>query len=59
MVCDAQIAIMISSTGPKEKVYTFSHTSVDVVFNMFLDNFTTTSEAVTYETGIKLTNNSL
>ncbi|KAG5244410.1 agamous MADS-box protein [Salix suchowensis] len=45
-ICDAQIAIMVSSTGSKEKVYTFGHSSVD-------------AEAVAYEAGIKSASNSL
>ncbi|KAG5225236.1 agamous MADS-box protein [Salix suchowensis] len=38
-ICDARIAIMVSSTGSKEKVYAFGHSSVDAVFNKFLDDF--------------------
>ncbi|KAF9662096.1 hypothetical protein SADUNF_Sadunf18G0017800 [Salix dunnii] len=38
-ICDAQIAIMVSSTGSKEKVYAFGHSSVDAVFDKFLDDF--------------------
>uniref|UniRef100_A0A6N2K1K1 Uncharacterized protein n=1 Tax=Salix viminalis TaxID=40686 RepID=A0A6N2K1K1_SALVM len=30
---------MVSSTGSKEKVYAFGHSSVDAVFNKFLDDF--------------------
>ncbi|KAJ6915209.1 MADS-box protein SOC1 [Populus alba x Populus x berolinensis] len=58
-ICDAQIAIMVSSTGSKEKVYTFGHSSVDAVFNRFLDNFTAAPKAVAYEAGIKSASNYL
>lgn len=58
-ICDAHIAIMVSSTGSKEKVYTFGHSSVDAVFDRFLDNFTAAPEAVAYEAGIKSASNSL
>ncbi|KAL3575557.1 hypothetical protein D5086_023658 [Populus alba] len=58
-ICDAQIAIMVSSTGSKEKVHTFGHSSVDAVFDRFLYNFTAAPEAVANEAGIKSTSNSL
>ncbi|KAL9381315.1 hypothetical protein Peur_026972 [Populus x canadensis] len=58
-ICDAQIAIMVSSTGSKEKIYTFGHSSIDAVFDRFLDNFTAAPEAVAYEAGIKSASNSL
>ncbi|KAL3587083.1 hypothetical protein D5086_013950 [Populus alba] len=58
-ICDAHIAIMVSSTGSKDKVYTFGHSSVDAVFDRFLDNFTAAPEAVAYEAGIKSASNSL
>ncbi|XP_011043030.1 PREDICTED: agamous-like MADS-box protein AGL62 [Populus euphratica] len=58
-ICDAQIAIMVSSAGSKEKVYTFGHSSVDAVFDRFLYNFTAAPEAVAYEAGIKSASNSL
>ncbi|KAJ6745399.1 MADS BOX PROTEIN [Salix koriyanagi] len=58
-ICDAQIAIMVSSTGSKEKVYTFGHSSVDSVFDRFLEDFPAAREAVAYEAGIKSASNSL
>jgi hypothetical protein len=58
-ICDAQIAIMVSSTGSREKVYTFGHSSIDAVFDRFLDNFTAAPEAAAYEAGIKSASNSL
>ncbi|KAJ6361313.1 hypothetical protein OIU78_001872 [Salix suchowensis] len=58
-ICDAQIAIMVSSTGSKEKVYTFGHSSVDAVFDRFLEDFPAAREAVAYEAGIKSASNSL
>ena len=58
-ICDAQIAIMVSSTGSKDKVYSFGHSSVDAVFDRFLYNFTAAPEAVAYEAGIKSASNSL
>ncbi|KAJ6743902.1 MADS BOX PROTEIN [Salix viminalis] len=58
-ICDAQIAIMVSSTGSKEKVYTFGHSSVDAVFDRFLEDFPAAREEVAYEAGIKSASNFL
>ncbi|CAK7353802.1 unnamed protein product [Dovyalis caffra] len=58
-ICDAQIAIMVTSTGSKEKVYTFGHSSVDAVFDRFLNNFSALPEAAANDAGIKSASNSI
>ncbi|CAK7353798.1 unnamed protein product [Dovyalis caffra] len=58
-ICDAQIAITVSSTGCKEKFYTFGHPSVDAAFDRFLHNFPAGPEAGVSDAGIKSASNSI